>query len=62
MTYAADVAAPRPLLGRRAAFGALVETVTSLSHQIHHAWVVDAPESAVICELTASVEVAMARG
>jgi ketosteroid isomerase-like protein len=39
-----------------AAFGALVETVTSLSHQIHHVWAVDTPESAVVCELTASIE------
>jgi ketosteroid isomerase-like protein len=44
------------VIGPAAAFGALVETVTSLSHQIHHAWVVDTPESAVICELAASVE------
>jgi ketosteroid isomerase-like protein len=39
-----------------AAFGALLETVTSLSHQIHHVWAADPPESAVICELTASIE------
>lgn len=39
-----------------AAFGALLETVASLSHQIHQVWAVDAPESAVICELTANLE------
>ena len=44
------------VIGPAAAFGALLETVTSLSHQIHHAWALDPPESAVICELTASIE------
>jgi ketosteroid isomerase-like protein len=46
----------KTVIGPAAAFGALVETVTSLSHQIHHVWALDPPESAVICELTASVE------
>jgi ketosteroid isomerase-like protein len=39
-----------------AAFGTLTQTVASMSHQIHQVWVVDAPEPAVICELTAKFE------
>lgn len=36
-----------------AAFGAMTQTVASLSHDILAVWAVDAPEPAIICELTA---------
>jgi ketosteroid isomerase-like protein len=51
--------AAEPVIGPEAAaaaFGAMTETVASLSHQILQVWAVKAPEAAVICELTATFE------
>jgi hypothetical protein len=39
-----------------AAFGAMTQTVASLSHDILAVWAVDAPEPAIICELTANFQ------
>jgi ketosteroid isomerase-like protein len=39
-----------------AAFGAMTETVVSLSHEILQVWAVGAPEPAIICELGANFE------